>query len=261
MRIFLVLLSIAVQGFSLEAQPLRFEAASIKVTHSIGKFTCTGGPNTPDPIRFTCPKATLTMLASVAYKTMFTQIVGPHWTNEDAYAYEVVATMPRSTSRDQFRVMLQNLLTDRFRLTVHKETRESKVYVLRVAERGAKMTHSVDSPDAEKIDDPINMKRTESQTGWHLEAKRQTMEAFSRYLSIPTWAKVIDETELSGPFDFSIDFYPFPELTAAPEAEGSQSQIITIFMAVKTLGLKLQPAKRPIEILVIDAADQTPTEN
>ncbi len=173
------------------------------------------------------------MLASVAYHVMFTQIVGPGWTNEDAYAYEVVATMPPNTSRDQFRAMLQNLLTDRFHLTVHKETREGKAYVLRVAERGAKMTHSVDSPDAEKIDDPVNMKVTKNQIGWHLEAKRQTMEAFSRYLSIPTWAKVVDETELSGPFDFSIDFSPFAELTAAPGAEEDQSRIITIFMAVK----------------------------
>jgi uncharacterized protein (TIGR03435 family) len=87
------------------------------------------------------------------------------------------------------------------------------------------------------------------------------MEAFSRYLSIPTWAKVVDETELSGPFDFSIDFSPFAELTAAPGAEEDQSRIITIFMAVKTLGLKLEPAKRPLEVLVIDAADRTPTEN
>jgi uncharacterized protein (TIGR03435 family) len=201
------------------------------------------------------------MLASDAYKVLFTQVVVPRWTNEADYAYEVVATMPRNTTRDQFRMMLQNLLTDRFHLTVHKETRESKVYVLRVAERGSKMTRSVDSPDAERIDDPVNMKVTGNQIGLHLEAKRQTMEAFSRYLSIPTKAKVVDETELSGPFDFSIDFSLWPELTAAPGAEETQSQIITIFMAVKTLGLTLEPTKRPIEILVIDGADQTPTEN
>ena len=199
------------------------------------------------------------MLAADAYSVMFTQVAGPAWTKDAAY--EVEATMPPNTTREQFRLMLQSLLRDRFHFAVHREQRETKVLALRLGKDGPKLKSSVET--AERPDDPANMQRTNQMRHWHLDAKRQSMEAFSRYLIIPTWTKVLDETGLKGTFDFSLDFTPEmtgPSADPGP-AENRQETAPSIYTAIKSLGLKLEPTKAKIEFLVIDAADQIPTEN
>ena len=246
------------EAFCQQDQTAQFELASVKrvPADSVGKFTCTRSP-----IRFACPKATLQMLAADAYSVLFTQVVGLAWTKEAAYAYEVEATMPPNTTREQFRLMLQSLLRDRFHLVAHREQRETKVLALRVGKDGPNFKPSIET--AARPDDPANMQRTNRMRHWHLDAKRQSMEAFSRYLTIPTGTKVLDETGLTGAFDFSLDFTPemLGTLSADPGAEDHQETAPGIYTAIKSLGLKLEPTKAPIEFLVIDAADQIPTEN
>jgi uncharacterized protein (TIGR03435 family) len=77
------------------------------------------------------------MLLLKAYDLKPSQIVGPDWLDTEYFQNE--ATMPPETTNEQFRAMLQNLLSDRFKLKIHRETKEVRGYALVVGKNGPKM--------------------------------------------------------------------------------------------------------------------------
>jgi len=85
-------------------------------------------PRTGDPGRITALRATLSDLLARAYDVWLDQISGPAWLNDrSAYAYRIDATLPPNTTREQFRLMLQNLLAERFHLRLHHEPRPARL--------------------------------------------------------------------------------------------------------------------------------------
>ena len=122
---------------------LTFEAASVKpagpfVPGEMGGMR--GGPGTGNPGRITIARATLTNLLTRAYDVWFDQVSGPAWLNDgSAYAYRIDATLPPNTTMEQFRLMLQNLLAERFHLRLHHETKLRPGYELVVASGGPKL--------------------------------------------------------------------------------------------------------------------------
>ena len=120
-----------------------FEAASVKPA---GPFVpgemrgMRGGPGTGDPGRITIARATLSDLLARAYDVWLDQISGPAWLNDSsAYAYRIDATLPPNTTTERFRLMLQNLLAERFHLRLHHETKARPGYELVVASGGPKL--------------------------------------------------------------------------------------------------------------------------
>src|ERR1017187_9270985 len=112
---------------------ITFDAASIKpaVMPAPGRAMMagpTGGPGTQDPGRVHFPFISLKALLLSAYDVKTYQIQGPAWL--DTERFDVNATMPPETTREQFRAMLQNLLAERFKLTIHRETKELPMYSL-----------------------------------------------------------------------------------------------------------------------------------
>jgi uncharacterized protein (TIGR03435 family) len=106
-----------------------------------------GGPGTNDPGRVHYPFINLKNLLMNAYDVKGFQISGPSWL--DTERFDIQATMPPETTKEQFRVMLQNLLAERFGLKVHHETKELPMYSLVVAKGGPKMKESaVPPPDS-----------------------------------------------------------------------------------------------------------------
>src|SRR5450432_1081407 len=107
---------------------LTFDAASVKpaappVADGRGRIMMmgpSGGPGTKDPGRIRYPFMSLKNLLMNAYDVKSFQIVGPAWL--DTERFDITAVMPPETTKEQFRVMLQNLLSERFKLTVHRET-------------------------------------------------------------------------------------------------------------------------------------------
>jgi uncharacterized protein (TIGR03435 family) len=99
-----------------------------------------GGPGTNDLGRVRYPYISLKNLLMNAYDVKSFQIQGPPWL--DMERFDLNATMPPETTKEQFRVMLQNLLTERFKLTIHRETKELPMYSLAVAKNGPKMKES-----------------------------------------------------------------------------------------------------------------------
>ena len=104
-----------------------FDAASVKpagplVPGATGGMR--GGPGTGDPGRITIPRATMSDLLAQAYDVWLDQISGPEWLNDrSANAYRIDATLPPNTTSEKFRLMLQNLLAERFHLRLRHETK------------------------------------------------------------------------------------------------------------------------------------------
>jgi uncharacterized protein (TIGR03435 family) len=117
-----------------------FDAASVRLADGRTISGARGGPGTSDPGRITYGHVSLIILLAKAYGAQSDQIVGPAaMRNGDGQGYSVVATMPRNTTEEQFRLMLQNLLAERFHLVLHHETRLFPGYELAVAPGGSKL--------------------------------------------------------------------------------------------------------------------------
>jgi uncharacterized protein (TIGR03435 family) len=228
----------------------RFEVASVKPA-----------PPTPgrgissnmrmDPSRITCTNVTLKKLIVESYEMKEYQVIGPEWLNTELYNIE--ATIAPGTSGDQALVMIHNLLADRFHLALHRETRELSVYALVVGKNGSKL-HASELPRSSTSSRPGKI------TGQGT-FMRNLVEALSRQLDLP----VIDMTGLKGTFDFTLEWAPDRGPSAEPRGAPAPTEAAagpSIFTAVQEqLGLKLEARKAPVEILVVDHAEKTPTGN
>ena len=134
-------------SWGLNAQaPAKFEVASVKVSEAPpgpirGFGRANGGPDTTTPGQFTATGMSLKMLLfNYAFNFMDYQYSAPSWMEKEVY--DVTAKVPPGVTRDQFRVMLRNLLIERFKIEVHHEQREMTTYDLVVAKSGLKMKPS-----------------------------------------------------------------------------------------------------------------------
>ena len=205
-----------------------------------------------------CP---LRLLITVAYRIKDNQLNGaPDWFNTELYDMNAKAEKPSSV--EDLHVMLQNLLAERFKLRFHRETKELPVYTLTVDKDGPKMQPH----EAQSAGDPWIDQTIEQVVHVKMAAKFVPMDYFAWRLGLQTLDRpVIDRTNLKGGYDFNLTFTRelppgIPEGAllngAAIDTSGP-----TIFAAMRQqLGLKLEPQKGPVEIMVIDHAEK-PTEN
>jgi uncharacterized protein (TIGR03435 family) len=208
------------------------------------------------------------------------QVVGPAWLRSSRY--DIDAKIPAGTTSDQFRIMLQNLLAERFHVTVHHEMRDLPGYELTVAKGKVKL---VASPTAEVgSGDPAGplvkfgapgeygkllragflvfpYKGTRS-TANHAIGREQSLADITKLLSNLINAHVVDKTGLPGKYDFTLDWVP-DGVTMLQEADGPE---IAPPHGVPTaledqLGLKLVRSKVTLDTVIVDSADKMPTEN
>jgi uncharacterized protein (TIGR03435 family) len=102
-----------------------------------------GGPGTADPGRITFTSVTLKRLLMATYGVEVDQISGPGWL--DSERYSVVANVQPGTTREQLKLMLQNLIVERFHVALHHETKEITGYELVAAKRGPKLRASAEA--------------------------------------------------------------------------------------------------------------------
>ena len=242
------------QAQSQAARPLTFEVASVKRSQPGSSRTGVG----TDPGRLTIRNATLKFCIGWAYRVKDYQISGPGWL--DSEHFDIVAKAERGALEDRLRLMLQALLTDRFKLALHRETTELPVYALTVAKEGAKI-HEV------KAD---GKSRTGGGRG-HLIGQKISMPELADLLTLfgqrELGRPVIDKTGLTGVFDIALSWTPENPRPAGgndPDARTTTEKAPSpdIFSALQQqLGLRLELQKGPVEILVIDHAERVPTEN
>jgi uncharacterized protein (TIGR03435 family) len=121
-----------------------FDVASIKPAEAPSsqriRVTFEGGPGTADPTRFSCRNCSLSLLVMRAYDIEYHQVAG---LNSRTEFYDIAAKVPEGASKDQFRMMLQKLLSNRFKMSLHREMKQMQAYELVVGKNGPKMKESV----------------------------------------------------------------------------------------------------------------------
>jgi uncharacterized protein (TIGR03435 family) len=230
----------SVRGISAPQPPGRFEAASIK-------------PSSPDSTtetrrypggRFTASGITLKGLIQRAWDVKSFQITGgPAWVNSQRY--EVNAKAEGDVTSDHLMSLIQSLLAERFQLRIHRETRELPIYSLVVGKSGPKLQTSTATSGP-----------TWSKTPGLLTGEKISMEMLATDLLEAQLDRVVtDHTGIRGEFDVKLTFAPSDSPTPA-NTDGP-----SLFTAIQEqLGLKLEPARGPVEIIVIDGVEK-PSEN
>jgi uncharacterized protein (TIGR03435 family) len=229
---------------------LTFDVASIKLS----KPGTPGGAikAMPGGEEYVAQNASVKFIFSLMYKVPLRQISGgPDWFTTDLY--DIDAKADHSYNLDDLHTMFQNLLTDEFKLTFHKEIKEGNVFALTVDKSGLKMKENVTD---QKFDIPITRGQNGIATGvrvpipylcWWLGQILQQEER-----------PVVDMTGLTKNYDFTLTF--LPPLPPNVNTDNIPPEILnrpTIFDALKEqLGLKLERQKGPIEYYVIDHVER-----
>jgi uncharacterized protein (TIGR03435 family) len=153
-----------------------------------------------------------------------------------ARIYEIAALAPEGTAptRDELRLMLQSLLTTRFKLATHTEKRDLPVYVLE--------TNGTSRLKQSSGDGPCHSTASRTPEGQRIVATHCPIQTLLNDLFVDR--PVYDETGLTGFYDF--------EITAALPFQTNDPQAVTPFSAVKDLGLKLEAKRIPVDTIVID---------
>jgi uncharacterized protein (TIGR03435 family) len=223
--------------------------------------------------RYEIRRASLLNLINEAYGVDPEKILdGPNWMEWDAY--DINAKLPAESTPETQKVMLQNLLADRFKLVTHNDTRDLQAYVL-TAGKSPKIKQSEGPGDTGCRGTPSGPGITAMPGGGFMinstagpiinsvVCHNMTMEAFATYLRPQVSQNgsvnpVTDQTELKGAWDF--DFKTTLNFRG-PMGASPDNSTITIFDAVdKQLGLKLTATKVPLRVVVVDSA-QKPTPN
>ncbi len=258
------------------AFPQTFEVATVKPAPPglNGPVGQTGGPGTNDPTRVRFTNYPLGGLIMGAYDISYFQLSGPAWVFDSRF--EVVATLPADTTKEQFHTMLQNLLAERFKLTTHRERKKMDLYSLTVAPGGPKFKDIAEGPPpptpnpstAEKDGFPTLApgSRAAMTTGpkgaMYIRVRANGDDAMTFLLSQISGqlsAPVEDATGLTGNYDFTLSWVfqssNSTNLDASPAGPD-------VFRAVQDqLGLKLTAKKGDVEMIVVDHAEKQPSEN
>jgi uncharacterized protein (TIGR03435 family) len=223
-----------------------------------------------DTDSFIATGVTAKYLIELAYDVRDFQISGgPAWADSEKYAVnakideETLGALKKLAADQgavQRRLMLQSLLTERFKLKVSHSSKDLPTYALLVSKNGPKIKLSAD---------PTGRGGFSSNKRGEVIVKGTFMNSFADWLSRELGRKVVDKTALEGKYDFTLHWTP-ERLTAMPgSAADSNPGAATppsdsgpsIFTALQEqLGLKLESQKGPVETLIIDSIER-PSEN
>ncbi|WP_182276911.1 TIGR03435 family protein [Granulicella sp. 5B5] len=204
---------------------------------------------------FTATNVTLKrMIASRAYGISDARIFGgPKWMGSAKFDMQAkmesadaqrVKTLDRAHRRAMQQPMFQQMLADRFKLAVHWETREMPVYELVVGKKGSLLTPANPTEGGSGIDSDDNSLVATNVT---LDELAQTL---TQELQRDLGRVVVDKTGLSGRYDVKLKWTPEDDGTPGQQAADAPPTILTAIQ--EQLGLKLEPSKGPVKVLVID---------
>lgn len=182
-----------------------------------------------------------------AYRVQTDQIPGPSWLDSERYL--IVAKTGSPVPEEQVRLMLQRLLTSRFQLKLHRETREMNAFVLTVDKHGPKFKASSE-PGEGGVHYAIKYK---------VIADRATLAQFADSLTNPLKGVVLDETGLTGRYTFTLDLDGYEDAYKPGRIPLEDFPALTARGLREELGLKVESRKRKVPVLVVDHAEKTPT--
>jgi uncharacterized protein (TIGR03435 family) len=247
---------------------LAFDVASVKpnnsgtIAQSVRFYPPSG--------RVTITNATLKGLIIQSYGLQESQVTGgPAWLASDHF--DVVANSERTNLSPQQRwQMIKALIVERFKLTVHTESREQSVFALVLSRKDGGLGEHLhkSSTDCANVHpptapppafDPAHPPPCGVIMGGpgRLTLRGVPMDWVAKQLADRTGRAVVDRTGLAGYFDLDFEFTPQARIGDAgdPAAERPADTGASIYTALQEqLGLKLEPQKLPVDVLVIDTA-------
>jgi uncharacterized protein (TIGR03435 family) len=235
----------------------QFEVASIKPNHSASGGMLIG---MQPGGRFSATNATVKQLIMIAYGIKPQQLSGgPGWADSDRY--DVVAKPEGPANQDQIKVMIQGLLADRFKLSLHQDSKEMQIFALVVAKGG---------PKIEEVKEPGPGRRGIRMGLGLMEAQQTTMPDFAGALSNLAGRTVVDKTGLTGIYNVKLEFTPDESQGRMGRGPGDGKEGgppppdpagPSLFIAIQEqLGLKLEAQKGEVVTFMIDHVEK-PTEN
>ena len=167
------------------------------------------------------------------------QLQGPDWIKSKTVRFDIVAKAAPETPRDQLMAMVQALLAERLKLALHSEQRQLSFLALVVGKNGPKLKESEGTQGNPSIKGRI-------------AAQHMSMQLLATLLSRFERQTVVDMTGLKGTYEFQLVWAPDTDPGSGP----------SLFTAVQEqLGLRLEPRKGTLEVLVVDNAEKIPSEN
>jgi uncharacterized protein (TIGR03435 family) len=224
------------------AQSPSFEVASIKPNNS-GSGASTENTS---PGRVTAINTSVSSLIQQAFGIKEFQISGaPAWVVSDKYDFAATTGTTKDLTGTELEPYFRALLTERFHLQFHRETKEMQVYSLGIAKTGPKLRAHAGAGDTS-----TNITNGPAKTS--LKSTNVSMKGFAGTLGRRLDREVIDNTGLTGGYDLTLEWAP------NPSADSAEPSLFTAMQ--EQLGLKLESTKGPVEVIVIDNIER-PTEN
>ena len=279
--LFCALFAASASAQSPAGKPAPFEVVSIKRSAPDSRMT---RPGSPDPGgRWQSLNATLQMILERAYPDYATPGLmagGPGWMREARF--DVDARAGREVPRGEYPAMVQQLLADRFKLKVHTEPRTIDVYALVVARADGRLGPRLKPASAECLAEleaerqkraanpgPITISTGQKMpcggimsglvNGVTRMNGARTIDSLAYGIQVFMDKRVVDRTGLKGMYELDLEF-DYSAVRSVAEARPEFSGL-NIFTAVQEqLGLKLEPRKETVDVLVIDAVEM-PSQN
>ena len=237
-------------------RPLTFDVTSVKPNTSGEQ----GGSSKAQPGRYVGVNVTLKRVIGLVYRPVQEFIGGPDWINTDRF--DIEGSVEGTPTQDQMLEMLRSLLADRFKLAVHRETRQMPAYALTLARGDGRLgaeLHAVPpcTPPPASPASPASPARRcggFAVGGGSLKGTGVTMTQLAAELPSATEGRyVVDRTGLSGTFDVNLTWNADALSPTTTSAESAAS----IFAAIQEqLGLRLVSITTPIEVIVVDRAER-----
>jgi uncharacterized protein (TIGR03435 family) len=251
----ILLAATAAFGQSADAPAPAFDVASVKVSQP-----GTGGERRRteriqvSPGTVTMRNVTLKAAIRWAWHVSEYQVTGPDWL--DSERYEIAGKAAGPVTDDQLRLMMQALLRERFKLTLHLQTKELGAYLLVAGKNGPKVHESTTEGESS-----VDVNQRQMSVSIQRAPASQLVEMLSNFLRAP----VIDMTGLKGRYDLTISVAKYAADTAAQgksvESTPMDTMALVTTLLQSELGLKLEAKKMPLEVVVIDRAEKSPVEN
>jgi uncharacterized protein (TIGR03435 family) len=294
---------------SLLGQTPTFEVASVKPSEPVTPAMVAAGKihvgMKIDGKRVDIGNFSLMQLICKAYDVKPYQVAGPAWLKSLAgQRFDVIGNIPEGATKEQVPQMLQALLAERFKLTMHRESKDQQVYAMVIGKGGLKIKEvetPKPAPDAAAPNPGVTgsssvsisqtkggatvsdgtgktQKMIPSPDGktMRLEITGATLAELAEGLSPLTDHPVVDMTGQTGKYEMALEIsmqemmnaaraaganVPAPAVDPNKPADAASDPGGSIFTSVQALGLKLEPRKTPMAMIVIDSVEKMPTEN
>lgn len=242
-------------GFAQSLSPHEFSVASVRsnLAGNAGGEGTERDSITISPERLIMRNVSLRSCIRWAYNLRDSQISGPGWLGSQRY--DIAANAPGQVSLDEMRLMMQKLLGDRFKLSIHRETKLLPVYAMTVKKSG-------------KLNPASGGPTRMLPTGGAIEFRGFSMAELAERLGSRPFKLdrfVVDKTGLDGLYDFTVkladDASHLKHTLEGMERGNADGAPSIISSLQEQLGLSFKPGKAPISSLFVEHAEKVPTGN